>query len=309
MISTAFVPISLFLILLYLDYSIFERITLFTILVGFFSGFVIGIIASDSTFGLTWTNSILGLIPAISYNGFWSEFSLYSTLSMGEVSLIRFAILGLKTVKHNINSDNYRIMHRFIWGMFLGPFVYINFNFVKRVIPNTFGLDFLLLAIFYIYLMTFYRKNREVFYLLPGSLERAILISRSGIPMFDYNFKTRSIETPSGNDDKYAEYQILRNIFYATTTVLDDMFQKQINEKDGLRNIMFQKSRIIYFASKNVRWLLIARTTHRIYYQILTQIAKKIENQFQEEFLNMEKGLTASNEFKEGIKLEFAKLM
>jgi hypothetical protein len=167
----------------------------------------------------------------------------------------------------------------------------------------------LVYAIFLAYLMRFYRNKREVYYFLPGSLERAILITKGGIPMFDYNFKTRAIEEPSNSPGEFAEYQILRNMFYATTTVLEETFQKQLEEKESLEHIVFKKSRIMYHASENVRWLLIARSANQIYYQILDQITNKLEKLFQDEFRSIDKGFVPSDEFKQTVLNEFQKIM
>ena len=193
--------------------------------------------------------------------------------------------------------------------MFLGPIIYLVMNLMKRMVPAFYGTDFLLFSLFYLILIQVYRKHRELFYFLPGTLERVILIYKNGVGLFDYSFITRQIESAKGDEREIGEYHLLRNLFYATTTVLDDTFQKQVQKDEGLQNIQFGKSQIIYHASANIRWLLISRSNHSTYYNLLVKIADKIEKEYPQEIKRIETGIMELEKLEAATKAEFAKLM
>ena len=87
------------------------------------------------------------------------------------------------------------------------------------------------LAIFYVFLSIVYIKKHELFYFLPGSLERAILISKKGLALFDYNFKTQQIEDPYSNPKEFGELEVLHNLFFTTTAAIEQTFQHRPEEK------------------------------------------------------------------------------
>ncbi len=226
-----------------------------------------------------------------------------------DLAIIRFLFLALAFVKNNQNITNHHLMRQFIWALFLGPFIYINLNIVKRFLPAFFGLDFLALAIFYAILMGLYIKKHELFYFLPGTLERAILISNAGLALFDFNFKTQQVEDLSNNPQGFGKFEILHNLFYSTTAAIEQTFKRGPEGKEQLRNIVFKKSRVLYHTSDNIRWLLLTHSSHHSYYRILQRLSEQIEKDFHEELVSIGKGHVPSAELKNAIVSEFKKIM
>ena len=241
MISTCFVLISIYFFQVFIDFAIYERVTVFTSFFGILIGILLGSLFSVLPLNLVWQNSLLGLVPSLAFSSNTASLILFVSLGLMDLAIIRFLFLALAFVKNNQNITNHHLMRQFIWALFLGPFIYINLNIVKRFLPAFFGLDFSALAIFYAILMGLYIKKHELFYFLPGTLERAILISNAGLALFDFNFKTQQVEDLSNNPQGFGEFEILHNLFYSTTAAIEQTFKRGPEGKRAIKKHCFQE--------------------------------------------------------------------
>lgn len=305
-ISTLCVPMTSLCLNLYLDYSILEKVSFFTIIISIFTGCLLGFLLFNDSLKLIFKPSLFGLYPGFEYSTTNGIIAFAINILIILISQSRFLIQGIQKIRHMKLLENFPLMKLFFLCMFLGPILWLTFNILKRFFPMFFGFDILFLTIFYSILIGLYRKKRELFYFLPSALDRIILIYRNGTPMFDFNFKAARIEEENESAD-YREFNFLRNVFYATTLILHETYEKQMHNKELLQHIVFERSQIIYHASDHICWLLITQSNHSIFFRLLERISNRIETAFREELMNMALGVSSSPELKNALSSECLK--
>jgi hypothetical protein len=301
-----FYPLAFLFLNLFFDYSFHEKISRQTFLNGFIFGLFVGIYIMSRDGHLNWEGgqTLFGIFPNIIFSSIYGTIAFITTMGFIVYSIFRI-IYKYRPKKQLKSNMYYALTTKFLIFMMIGPGIWAILQFVKRFFWIFNGIDYLWLFLNCFILYYIYHTKREFFYFLPGTLELCMIIHESGAPLCDYDFKTQKIILGTEERDSPQSFLLLRNLFYATTLVLNETFQ----QKECLQDIKFENAKIIYHASKSLRFVLIAKSTHSSYYQLLSQIANRLESKFDIEIReSITKGNMISEEFQRTIKSEFDKI-
>jgi hypothetical protein len=308
--ANATIPLVVIFLNLFIDYTVYEGQSSWIHLNQFIGG------------GITFM--VFGLVGEIKFNPITTDFGDYIVLDLGDsgdlasyvflmvyviviLNLVRFGIVGIRLAKRNANNENYKMVRRVILLMFSGLFLWIIISLLKQFYyPILIGVDFIVNALFYAFLVFYYIKHHELFYFLPSSLKLAILIDKSGIHLCDYNFTTKKIIDDEENfeDNSLA---LVRSVLFGATIAIENVLQREIGD-EILQEINFQNSKIVLYQSTHFYIWLVCEQYSQYYSAVITKIAQRIEETYKEEFDAMADGSRPSWILKQGIKAEFDRI-
>ena len=300
------IPMSAVFLHLFLDYSISGRTSWFTQFIILFGGFINGFFMANNQIETEWISTFYGQYYTIKYTSALGQVTFTFLFILVISAFIRFIQRALKTIKQNQNRENYIQSRNFLRLMVGGLSLWICFTLLKRIWPYyLYGLDYLVVSIFYLFLLIFYLKKRELIYFLPGTLTNVILISKSGLPLVEYDFVTKKVTTKSYQQNSASSFP--REMIYGASMAMELAVSEDVDQ-EKLKNLSFSGTEIYLYSSSSINFILFSKQFSKLYSKTLKEIGRRIEIECQAELNDMTEGYTASESFKLKVKHEFDKI-
>ncbi len=308
--SNLLIPVLTISLSYFLDYTFFDKITLHTQILLIFGGITNGIYIASMDYRGEFIDTIFGQYYTIRFNISIFTQITYALLLFGTFwTYWRFYYLTHKFLKRDLSNPTLQYTRRFIIGIGSGSIIYLILTILKRLLPYYMnGLDYFLMACMYLIIIIQYRKKHVRLYFLPGTIMYAILIYKSGLHLFDYDFTSRKIIKPSELLKSDKNSNNLRSLLYGATTSLNYALKNDVGAV-SLDSLTFEDLYISNYSSQHIHWFLIGKKYNRYYPTLIKRIANNIESDYREELKKLSKGMGFSETISNRIKAEFDKLI
>ncbi len=291
---------------LFVDTTFDDETSLYSKILIFFVGFIEGIFLFNGEFSLIPKDSLYGSAYMVSFSSDVSQFVLTIGLLLIFLTYIRLLFVSLKNTQKQKKEGNYSKELRVVFVlMFFGGFFWVVLTSIKQFYTYyLLGIDIFVMSIFYFFMLRYYLKKRELLYFLPGKLTELIVVHKSGLHLFDYDFKNHQvIEKNASNESLNLNSQ--RNLLYAITQGLEIALSSHVGE-DHLDRISYSHSEIMMNVTENLIWYLISESPCKKYEILLKYYSKEIEVVCEEDLAMMDQEIVfRSMKLEESVKKYF----
>ncbi len=306
--SNILIPIVLTAINLFDDFTVNDRVQWFTLICAFLGGIAIALYVIPQEIHKYEISTLYGQFIYLELELPTLLFARYITMGIALLTTIRFFYTGLKMSSKKPQSAYALWTRRMFFFMFCGMMMWMILSTLKIFFRYALtGIDYLAFAFFFAIVLTFYIRRRESFYFFPNALEYAILISKNGLHILDYDFKTNQIDLHENNEKPSPNFTTSRLLLFGATQALKFTLEQERNEHE-IQQIQFSSTRIYCYTSKNILWFLLSSRDFSIYPRILKEIAEKVEKECPLDIRAMEQGNYSFPNLRQIVAREFANL-